>query len=65
MKAFGIRTNPIDPSHFVSNVGFREVFFLTYTPYPEENPWRTQNAYGTTQPVPIFHESDEEEEDSD
>ena len=29
----------------------------------EENPWRTQNAYASTQPVPIFHESDDEEED--
>jgi hypothetical protein len=31
----------------------------------EENPWRTNAAYGETQPVPIFHESDDEEENSD
>eukprot|EP00227_Mantoniella_beaufortii_P014791 CAMPEP_0197584682 /NCGR_PEP_ID=MMETSP1326-20131121/7216_1 /TAXON_ID=1155430 /ORGANISM="Genus nov. species nov., Strain RCC2288" /LENGTH=710 /DNA_ID=CAMNT_0043149089 /DNA_START=43 /DNA_END=2175 /DNA_ORIENTATION=+ len=29
----------------------------------EENPWRTQNAYAKTQPVPIWHESDDEEEE--
>jgi len=31
----------------------------------EDNPWRTQNAYAATQPVPVFHESDDEEEASD
>ena len=31
----------------------------------EENPWTTNNAYKETQPVPIFHQSDEENSDSD
>jgi WD40 repeat protein len=29
----------------------------------EENPWRTKNAYAETQPEPIFHESEDEEEE--
>ena len=31
----------------------------------EENPWTTNNAYKETQPVPIFHQSDEENSDSE
>ena len=31
----------------------------------EENPWRTQNAYAETQPEPIFHQSDEDEDEED
>ena len=31
----------------------------------EQNPWTTNNAYKETQPVPIFHQSDEENSDSD